>query len=67
MKILLGFVGLQVMKLMRTDFGAYSLGNLSPGEFREVHPIPLSRVKSISPFDFSPVSFLKSNLSAFVV
>ena len=51
-KILLGFVGLQVMKLMRTDFGAYSLGNLSPGEFREVHPIPLSRVKSISPFDF---------------
>ena len=66
MKILLGFVGLQVMKLMRTDFGAYSLGNLSPGEFREVHPIPLNRVKSISPFH-SAVSFQKGNLSAFVV
>lgn len=46
----MGFVGLQVMKLMRTDFGAYSIGNLSQGEFREVRPIPLDRVKNIRPF-----------------
>ncbi|KAK8792204.1 hypothetical protein WA171_002458 [Blastocystis sp. BT1] len=51
-KILMGFVGLQVLKLMRTDFGAYSIGNLSQGEFREVRPIPLNRVKNIHPFSF---------------
>lgn len=49
----MGFVGLQVMKLMRTDFGAYNVGNLAPGEFREVRPIPLDRVKNIRPFDDS--------------
>ena len=48
----MGFVGLQVMKLIRTDFGAYHVGNLAPGEFREVHPIPLDRVKFIRPFNF---------------
>ena len=52
MKILMGFVGLQVLKLMRTDLGAYSLGNLSEGEFREVRPIPLEKVKNIHPFSF---------------
>lgn len=53
MKNLLGFVGLNVEKLVRTNFGAYSLGNLVPGEFREVKPIPISRVSRISYFDFS--------------
>ena len=48
----MGFVGLNVTKLTRTDFGAYSLGSLAPGEFREVKPIPRARVKKISFFDF---------------
>lgn len=51
MKILLGFVGLHVDKLIRTDFGAYTLGNLGPGEFREVRAISKERVSKIRPFD----------------
>ncbi|KAK8816395.1 hypothetical protein WA556_001340 [Blastocystis sp. ATCC 50177/Nand II] len=50
-KILLGFVGLQVDKLIRTDFGAYTLGNLGPGEFREVRAISKERVGRIRPFE----------------
>ena len=50
MKILLGFVGLRVDKLIRTHFGAYSLRDLTPGEFREVRPLPLNRLNQIEDF-----------------
>lgn len=63
-KKLLGFVGLQVEKLIRTDFGAYRLGDLSPGEFREVRAIPRERVGRIRPFDGVFSVCLKYNLSA---
>ena len=69
MKILLGFVGLQVDKLIRTDFGAYTLGNLGPGEFREVRAISKERVGRIRPFEdcFVWCVCLRDNLSAGIV
>ncbi|KAK8803429.1 hypothetical protein WA158_001123 [Blastocystis sp. Blastoise] len=46
-KKILNYYDIDVLRLIRTDFGAYTLSNMKSGEFRQVKTIPLQFVHNI--------------------